>query len=75
MACRLPQHRETETDTEMGMEMGNKARPYNDYDGGVSSEPCAAGAPPCMKIELSMIFRVYQAIFKGDLTVHTRDIS
>lgn len=30
-----------------------------------TSEPCASGAPPRMKIGLSMIFRVYQAIFKG----------
>jgi len=31
-----------------------------------TSEPCASGAPPRMKIGLSMIFRVYQAIFKGE---------
>ena len=30
-----------------------------------TSESCASGAPPRMKIGLSMIFRVYQAIFKG----------
>jgi hypothetical protein len=30
-----------------------------------TSEPCASGAPPRMKIGLSMIFRVYRAIFKG----------
>jgi len=34
-----------------------------------TSEPCASGALPRMKIGLSMIFRVYQAIFKGG-TIH-----
>jgi len=30
-----------------------------------TSEPCTTGAPPRMKIGLSMIFRVYQEIFQG----------
>jgi hypothetical protein len=30
-----------------------------------TSEPCGCSAPPRMKIGLSMIFCVYQAIFKG----------